>query len=177
MVSTVVPARQQWSQAAYDRRRADPLEALGDTMNDEERLAAERACEQLITRYTHIADFGPGETMPELFTDDAVWESGEGRYEGREELLGFFGAPRGHAKSRHVSSNVAVTVTSDDEAEALSYFALYRYSEEKPRVPDLDDQPVILGEYRDQFRRTADGWRIANRRADVGFVRRSALKG
>ncbi|MCP5026391.1 MAG: hypothetical protein GY929_08915 [Actinomycetia bacterium] len=102
-------------------------------MNDDERLAAERACEKLIIRYTHIADFGPGETMPDLFTDDAVWESGEGRYEGRDE--------------------------------------------EKPRVPDLDDQPVILGEYRDQFRRTADGWRIANRRADVGFVRRSALKG
>lgn len=146
-------------------------------MNDDERQAAERACEKIITRYTHLADFGPGAEMVELFTDDAVWESGEGRYEGRDELLAFFGRDRGHTKSRHVSSNIAVTITGDDEAEAFSYFTLYRYAEEKPRVPDLDDQPVILGEYRDVFRRTADGWRLADRRADVGFVRRSALKG
>ena len=80
-------------------------------------------------------------------------------------------------KSRHVSSNIAVTVHDDARAEALSYFTLYRYVGEKPRVPDLESQPVIVGQYTDQFVRTADGWRFAHRRADVGFVRRSALKG
>ena len=79
-------------------------------------------------------------------------------------------------KSRHVSSNIAVDVTGPDEATGLSYFTLYRHVGHKPRVPDLDGQPVILGQYTDRFVRTADGWRIAHRRADVGFVRRSALK-
>ena len=148
----------------------------GDPMDDAERLAAERACEGLVVRYTHIADFGPGSDMVGLFTDDGVWTSGEERYEGAEQIGAFFGRDKGHAKSRHVSSNMAITVISDIEAEGLSYFTLYRYTEEKPRVPDLEDQPVILGEYRDSYRCTADGWRIARRQADVGFVRRSALR-
>ncbi len=139
-------------------------------------LATQRACEELVTRYTHIADFGPGATMADIFTEDGEWSTGQERYAGREQLTKFFGRDKGHAKSRHVSSNVLITVTDEDNAEGLSYFTLYRYAEEKPRVPDLVDQPVIVGEYRDQFRRTADGWRIARRQADVGFVRRAGLK-
>lgn len=144
-------------------------------MNAQDELMARLECERLITRYTHIADFGPGASMIELFTDDGVWSSGQETYTGHEELAAFFGRDKGHAKSRHVASNLLVTLTGDDQAEGLSYFTLYRYTEEKPRVPDLAEQPVIVGEYRDQFRRTAEGWRIAKRQADVGFVRRSAL--
>lgn len=144
-------------------------------MNDQDQMLARLACESLITKYTHIADFGPGATMVDLFTEDGVWSSGNETYTGHDELQAFFGRDKGHAKSRHVASNMLVTLTSDDEAEGLSYFTLYRYTEEKPRVPDLADQPVILGEYRDRYRRTADGWRIADRQAQVGFVRRSAL--
>ncbi len=136
---------------------------------------AKRACEELIVRYTHIADFGPGEDMVDLFTDDGVWTSSEMTCEGRDEINAFFSRDKGHAKSRHVSSNAHVTVNDDGTAEGLSYFTLYRYSEEKPRVPDLDQQPVILGEYRDRYRLTDEGWKIARRQADVGFVRRSAL--
>jgi hypothetical protein len=140
-------------------------------------LAAQRACEALIIAYTHRVDsFEDRARVPELFTEDGIWESDEARLEGREQLASFFGAPAGDRKSRHVSSNVAVRITGPDTAEGLSYFTLYRHIGEKPRVPDLEGQPVILGHYTDRFVRTADGWRIAHRRADVGFVRRSALK-
>lgn len=146
-------------------------------MDDIEQLVAERACEALITAYTHyVDDFGERAKVHELFTADGVWESDEARLEGREQLTAFFGKDDGPRQSRHVSSNVAVQVTGPDSAEGLSYFALYRHLGEKPRVPDLDAQPVILGQYTDRFERTPDGWRIAHRRADVGFVRRSALK-
>lgn len=149
-------------------------------MDDFERLAAEQACIGLITAYTHCADgFQERAGIADLFTADGVWESDEARLEGREQLLRFFGDAEAAAgrKSRHVSSNVAVKVTAADEAEGLSYFTLYRYVGEKPRVPDLEGQPVIVGQYRDRFVRTEQGWRFAHRRADVGFVRRSALKG
>lgn len=147
-------------------------------MDDIERLAAERACEALINAYTHhVDDFLERAKVADLFTDDGVWESDEARLEGRDQLVKFFGRNDGPRKSRHVSSNIAVRVTGPDTAEGLSYFTLYRHLGEKPRVPDLDNQPVILGQYTDAFVRTADGWRIKHRRADVGFVRRSALKG
>ncbi|MGH1488389.1 MAG: nuclear transport factor 2 family protein [Acidimicrobiales bacterium] len=150
-----------------DPQNTDDLRAMLD----------QRACEALITRYTHLVDFGPGVEVADLFTDDGVWSSGQETYEGRDAIAKFFGRERGHTKSRHVSSNTAVTPTGADTADGLSYFTLYRYTEEKPRVPDLDDQPVILGEYRDSFVRTSEGWRIVRRDAEVGFVRRSALKG
>ncbi|MGZ0217628.1 MAG: nuclear transport factor 2 family protein [Acidimicrobiales bacterium] len=143
-------------------------------MSNDIEQEAKRACEALVISYTHIADFGPGSNMPDLFTEDGVWTSGAETYEGRQALSDFFGRDRGHTKSRHVASNIAITVDGD-EAEGLSYFTLYRYAEEKPRVPDLDQQPVILGEYRDQYRRTSDGWRISRRQAEVGFVRRSMM--
>lgn len=140
-------------------------------------LTAERACEALITAYTHyVDDFGERAKVHELFTTDGIWESDEARLEGRDELRAFFSKNDGPRKSRHVASNVAVRVTGEDSAEGLSYFTLYRHLGEKPRTPDLDDQPVILGHYTDRFERTPEGWRIAHRRADVGFVRRSALK-
>jgi hypothetical protein len=147
-------------------------------MDDTARLAAERACEALIIAYTHLADrFGDRAELPGLFTDDGIWESDDVRLEGRAQLEEFFGRVEADRSTRHVSSNVAVRVTGDGTAEGLSYFTLYRHIGEKPRVPDLDGQPVIVGQYRDRFVRTADGWRIAHRRAEVGFVRRSALKG
>jgi hypothetical protein len=148
-------------------------------MDEQQRLAAEQACLALITAYTHCADgFEERAGIAELFTDDGIWESDEARLEGRDALLRFFGDPAAAAgrKSRHVSSNAAVKVTDADTAEGLSYFTLYRHVGEKPRVPDLDGQPVIVGQYTDRFVRTGDGWRIAHRRADVGFVRRAALK-
>lgn len=148
-------------------------------MDSGEQLAVESACIGLITAYTHCADgFKERAGIVELFTPEGVWESDEARLEGRDALLGFFGDAEAAAgrKSRHVSSNIAITVTGDDTAEGLSYFTLYRHVGAKPRVPDLDGQPVIVGHYTDRFVRTADGWRIAHRRADVGFVRRSAVK-
>jgi len=145
-----------------------------------ERLAvvtdAERACEALMIRYTHLVDFGPGAEVAGLFTTDGVWSSGEETYRGHVELRAFFGRDRGHTTSRHVLSNALVTVNDDGTAGGLSYFTLYRDTEARPRVPDLDGQPVILGQYRDRFVQTDDGWRIAHRQAEVGFVRRSTLK-
>lgn len=147
-------------------------------MNDSDRLVAQDACLRLMNDYTHLADgFGDRSAVAALFTDDAVWESNEARAEGRDELEAMFSATTDEPRtSRHVASNMTVTMTGDESATGLSYFTLYRHIGAKPSVPDLDDQPIILGSYHDDFRLTADGWRIAHRRAEVGFVRRSAFK-
>ena len=140
-----------------------------------EEIDAKRACEELIVRYTHIADFGPGKEMAELFTADGVWKSHEATYDGRDEIDAFFSSRDGEpGKSRHVCTNIHVRVTGVATAEALSYFTIYHYPEEKPRVPDLEQQPVILGEYRDNFRLTEHGWKISHRQVDISFARRPA---
>ena len=102
-------------------------------MNDQDQMLARLACESLITKYTHIADFGPGATMVDLFTEDGVWSSGNETYTGHAELQAFFGRDKGHAKSRHVASNMLVTLTGDDEAgEVAETLALPVHRGEAP---------------------------------------------
>ena len=36
----------------------------------------------------------------------------------------------------------------------------------------MEGQPVLVGEYRDGFVRTPDGWRYADREIGVSFLRR-----
>ena len=55
-------------------------------MDDTEQHSVQRACEALVTRYTHIADFGPGAEMADIFTEDGVWTSGAETYHGSSEL-------------------------------------------------------------------------------------------
>ena len=143
------------------------------TMSDE--MNIKRACEELIVRYTHIADFGPGSEMVKLFTEDGVWTSKQATYDGRNEIDEHFSSRDTEpGKARHVCTNVHVRVTGDTTAEGLSYFTIYYYPEDKPRVPDLNQQPALLGEYRDKFRLTDDGWKFAHRQVDISFARRPA---
>lgn len=144
-------------------------------MDAMERLQIERACERLVARYSHLIDFGEAGRVGELFTDDGVWTSAEATMTGREQIGAGFGRRQANTgrRSRHVCTNVIIDVVSDDEAEGVSYFTLYREDGVTGAVARLEG-PQMVGEYRDRFRRTPDGWRIAHRSALAGFVRRDA---
>ena len=135
-------------------------------------LSAIHACERLIVAYTHLIDMGEAAKVAELFTDDGVWESAEATMEGREQIAAGFGRRQANTgrRSRHVCTNVSVTLTSSDRAEGLCYFTLYRADDVDAAVV-FDTVPTMVGEYRDRFRRTPDGWRIEHRTATAGFIR------
>ena len=144
-------------------------------MDDLERLLAERACESLIVSYSHLIDFGEAGRVAELFTDDGIWESAETTMRGREQIAAGFGRRQANTgrRSRHVCTNVAIDVESATEAQGVCYFTLYRADNVEGPVASVEG-PEMVGEYRDRFVRTADGWRIAHRRATAGFLRRTA---
>ena len=77
-------------------------------------------------------------------------------------------------QSRHLCTNVVVDVEGD-EATSLCYLVNYRHDSstgvaESPAPAGL---PKYVGEYRDRFVRTADGWRFAERQFDMAFLRPS----
>jgi hypothetical protein len=137
-----------------------------------EQLLIERACERLIVAYSHFIDFGEAGRVGELFTADGVWESPEATMRGQEQVTAGFGRRQANAgrRSRHVCTNVAIDIVGPDEAKGVCYFSLYRADGVGEGAAPLDG-PVMVGEYRDRFVRTADGWRIAHRVASVGFAR------
>jgi hypothetical protein len=58
--------------------------------------------------------------------------------------------------------------------DGVVYLTLWRHDgDEGRRVAPLD-QPALVGEYRDEFVRTPDGWRFARREVEVSFARRPA---
>jgi len=145
-------------------------------MDHLERLMAERACERLVARYTHLIDLGEGGRVGELFTADGLWESAEARMEGRDQITAGFGRRQANAerRSRHVCTNVVVDVDEGGEtATGVTYFVLFREDGVAPDRTAPLPGPQIVGEYHDRFVRDPGGWRIAQRQAAAAFVRRA----
>jgi ketosteroid isomerase-like protein len=141
-------------------------------MDDLQRMAIERACERLVAQYCHFIDHGEAARVAELFTEDGVWTSPDATMAGREAVLAGFQRRQERAKrlSRHVCCNLLVEIQDEDHASGVVYLTLYRHDGEPgPRIAPLDG-PAVVGEYRDAFTRTADGWRFARRDFVIAFM-------
>lgn len=139
-----------------------------------ERLLIERECERLIYAYCHVVDHGEAARVADLFAEDGVWASPEATREGREAIRKAFQARQDNAgrMSRHVCSTPLVEVVDADHATAVTYLTLYRHDGAPGRrVSPLDGLPEFVGEYRDAFVRTADGWRFGRRDFVGAFAR------
>lgn len=143
-------------------------------METTERLEIERACERLVTAYCHYVDHGEAERIADLFTDDGVWSSSEVTMEGREQLQKGFGQRQANVArmSRHVCNNLLIDVVDTDHAQGTVYLTLYRHDAKPGRSLSPLEGPELVGEYRDRFVRTPEGWRIAHREIGVSFLRR-----
>jgi hypothetical protein len=142
-------------------------------MKTKKRLRIERECQWLVTAYCHYVDHGEARRVGELFTDDGVWAGPGVRMEGREQLEAGFGRRQDQSErmSRHVCNNFLCDVIDADHAEGTVYLTLYRHDGDPDRAVSPLDGPEMVGEYRDRFERTRDGWRIAERTTHVSFLR------
>ncbi|MGE4605509.1 MAG: nuclear transport factor 2 family protein [Myxococcota bacterium] len=143
-----------------------------------ERMAIERECERLVTRYCHIIDHGEASRVAELFSKDGAWRAPGVVMQGNEEIrVGFTAREANRARmSRHVCNNLLIDVVDENNATGVVYLTLYRHDgDEERRVSPLDGAEMV-GEYRDRFERTADGWRMAERSTHVSFVRENVAK-
>lgn len=146
-------------------------------MTDLQRMADERACERLIAEYCHLVDFGDAPGIADLFTTDGRWTSAEVDMVGQDEIRAGFTRRQAvtRRQSRHLCTNVVVRIDGD-EATSLCYLVNYRHDSDTgvAEVPAPAGLPKYVGEYRDRFVRTDEGWRFAERRFDLAFLRPSA---
>ena len=144
-------------------------------MTDLDASLIERACERLVTLYTHYVDFGEGEKVAELFAEKGVWEAGpEIRFEGQSEIAEKMKGRQAMAgrRSRHVCTNLHIEVLDEDHARGLVYLSLYRHdfeTDEAQHGPAPDTTPTAVGQYHDEFVRTDAGWRFSKRSAALAF--------
>ena len=142
-------------------------------MDVQQRLLIERDCQRLVTQYCHYVDHGEAARIADLFSKDGVWTGPGVRMQGRDQLLEGFGARQANTArmSRHVCNNLLVDVIDEDHAQGTVYLTLYRHDGEVGRKVSPVAAPSMVGEYRDRFIRTPDGWRIQDRKIFVSFVR------
>jgi SnoaL-like domain len=127
-----------------------------------------------------LSDMGDIEEWGMLFAEDADYTIGGRPFEkGRAAIVesGSYRRSRGThgpgSNNRHLSASVLVRSTGPDTAEAVSYLAMYK---DLPREADgyepenlgadgevKSPELLVLGTYRDKFRRTSDGWKVTHR--------------
>ena len=148
-------------------------------MDDLQRLLIERECERLVTLYCHHVDHGEAAKIADLFSQDGVWAGPGVRMQGKEQLRKGFGAREANTArmSRHVCNNLLLQVIDDDHAEGTVYLTLYRHDGEEGRRVSPLEGPVLVGEYRDRFVRTEEGWRFEERRIFTSFLSEEASVG
>jgi hypothetical protein len=139
------------------------------------RSEIERACERLVTQYCHLVDHGEASRIADLFSKDGVWASTENSMTGQDQVrAGFLVRENNKARmSRHVCSNLLVDVLDEDHARGTVYLTLYRHDGKEGRSISPLDGPVMVGEYRDRFVRSAEGWRFERREVAVDFLHRA----
>ncbi|TWT14096.1 nuclear transport factor 2 family protein [Reyranella sp. CPCC 100927] len=132
-------------------------------------------CQKLAIDFARHVDQRNVEGAVGVFAEDATFER-------RGEVL------RGHAAiraaqlarsktlvTRHVCANIAIDVVDGERATGAVSFVLFRHDHAEAGTdaskPAPLSGPEMVGEYIDEYRRTAAGWRIAKRVAKAAFRR------
>ena len=151
-----------------DRKEALPIRELQTvTAADLARIVIELELRNLISRIAILADQGDLNEYANQFTEDCVWALPNAPRHGRADIRA--GAQMRRAKgltgpgsaSRHVITNVSVSIDGPDEARADSYFMFFQNTTTVPTI-------LNMGSYRDRFVRQGDTWRLARREITFG---------
>lgn len=142
-------------------------------MSPEQRLLIEHDCRRLSLEFARLNDGGRYEEVAALFTPDGVFcrpLAPESALRGREAILTDLRCKPADVMSHHVCSNVLIDVLSEEEAVGSTYFTVYwqRGGVTRDR-PFVFAGTVYVGTYGDRYRRTGEGWRIAERRGTNRF--------
>jgi hypothetical protein len=117
------------------------------------------ACECLVVGSYNLMDQGLYEESAALFADDATWVRGEPPARTRAGILASLHQRPPANVTRHLISNVVVTLTGPNEATATGNFLAFRGKRIEGAAADLVG-PVMVGDLTYHFRRESDGWKI-----------------
>jgi uncharacterized protein (TIGR02246 family) len=122
-------------------------------------LTIERACERLVLDFAYYSDHQEYESLSKLFAADGIMKRPNGDpIVGREAILQAYRARPAGRMTRHVCSNIRITVESPDRARGFTYAVVFSATGD-------EKAEERIGEFEDQFVRRDEGWRFASRQA------------
>src|SRR5215472_8318781 len=89
-------------------------------------VTIERACERLVLDFAYYSDHQEYEALAALFATEGVMHRPSGDpITGREAILQAYRARPAGRMTRHVCSNMRITVESADRARGITYAVVY----------------------------------------------------
>ena len=139
-------------------------------MNDAERLAVEWQCQKLCNQFANYNDQNDFKAVCDLFTEDgSFWRPSvpDAEIKGRENIHQAF-LQRPPLVIRHIVSNCVIDVLSETEATGHSYLIFLAAPLKEEPLP-LIAGPLHVGEFRDRFVKTKNGWKFQERRGSLAL--------
>ena len=138
-------------------------------MTELEIIAIEHACERLVLDAVDFVDRQDYAGFAALFVPDGamVRPSGD-QLVGPPAILKAYTSRPGGRITRHVCTNIRITVESPDRARGLTYAVVYGANAGEQVEGAFGVQAEarrLVGEFEDEFVRTNDGWRFRLRLA------------
>jgi len=130
------------------------------------------ACTDLVLDYALYRDQLDVENMAALFTAQARLSVQGNTYVGQEAIRKRIEGAKAGPKTRHLMSTIRIKPVSATKATGISYVTVYTTpgpAHEKEGEVQFVEGFAIIGNYIDEFERTAEGWRIAARRLEGAF--------
>lgn len=139
-------------------------------MSPAESAEIERACARLVLEFAKYNDDLDHEALAGLFVEDCVFarplDPGH-PYHGRDRVHAIF-RDRKARLTRHVMTNILITVFSETEARGNSYVTMM--SAPDPHAPwPREGEGVFIGSFDDLFVKTDAGWKFRSRIGNVAL--------
>jgi hypothetical protein len=141
-------------------------------MSPIDRDLIERACEKLVKQFAVFNDLGELDRMADLFTEDGTFArplDPANPTIGRPAILAMLQS-RPPRLSRHYMTNILVDVVSENEATGISFVTFLTTTEVDAPRPVVCEPKMFMGEYRDTFVGTTDGWKIKSRQGSLAMI-------
>jgi hypothetical protein len=138
-----------------------------------QQLADIQSCYNLVVDCASIIDESRYDDLALIFSKDGIFARPTAPDEpitGRDTIIAAFHKRPASKMAQHLVLNIRVKLTADpDRAEGTSSIMLYMTETATPVEAGKGRKATgpVLGLYRDQYVRTAEGWRIADRRGRV----------
>ncbi len=137
-----------------------------------QQLSDIQSCYNLVVDCASIIDESRYDDLALIFSEDGVFARPtvpDEPISGRATIVAAFKKRPANKIGQHLVLNIRVNLTGADTAEGTSSIMLYMSDTDTPFENGKGRKAVgpVLGVYRDRYVRTAEGWRIADRRGRV----------
>lgn len=139
-------------------------------MTDAERQAIEWECSKLCQAFANYGDRNDFVALANLFTPDGSMSRPslpDVDIKGRQTIIDAFGK-RPALVIRHIVTNVQIEVLSESEARGFSLVLWLSAPASDAALPLLAG-PMQVGEFRDVYVKTSEGWRFKERKGQLSL--------